>query len=251
MLRVMSFSTFRSVVFSTLLCAFVVGCSTDDKRADTPEGAFAIAQEFEKEDRYEEAIRRFQEVKNKFPYSKYATLAEMAIADTYYKQESFPEAQVAYQAFKDLHPKHPQTDYATFKLGMSFYEQVPKTVDRDLTLANSAILYFDEVIKQYPNSEHVAEAKEKKAESLKMLAGKEDYIANFYFIREKYDSALTRYEGLLRKYPNLGFDAVALSRAAISAKMVGEPNRARRYISDLEKKFPDSSELKDAKKEVE
>lgn len=250
MLRVISFSTFLSGILLSLL-VLLSGCASDDKRSDTPEGAFAIAQEYEKEDRYEEAIRRFQEVKNKFPYSKYATLAEMAIADTYYKQESFAEAQVAYQSFKDLHPKHPQTDYATFRLAMSFYEQVPKTLDRDLTLANSAILYFDEVVKQYPNSEHVAESKAKKDECYKMLAGKEDYIANFYFVREKYDSALTRYEGLLTKYPNLGFDAKALSRAAISAKMVGEPNRARRYLTDLQKKFPDSSELKDAQKELE
>lgn len=230
---------------------FVAGCASDDKKADTPEGAFALAQEYEKEDRFDEAIRRYQEVKNKFPYSKYATLAEMAIADTYFKQESYPEAQVAYQAFKDLHPKHPQTDYATYRLAMSFFKQLPTTVDRDLTLAGSSILYFDEVIKQYPNSTHVAESKEKKLEALKMLAGKEDYIANFYYIREKYDSALTRYEGLLAKYPNLGFDAKALARAAVSAKKVGEPNRARRYMTDLEKRFPGSDELAAAKKEVE
>ena len=81
-----------------------------------------------------------------------------------------------------------------------------------------------------------------------MLAGKEDYIANFYFVREKYDSALTRYEALLRKYAGQGFDAKALSRASIAAAKIGETDKSKRYLADLEKRFPGSDELKDAQK---
>ena len=250
MLRVIFF-TFLSISTLSLPVLLLSGCSSDDKKSDVPEKAFQIAQEYEKDERFEEAIKRYQEVKNKFPYSKFATMSELAIADVSYKQESFPEAQVAYQAFKDLHPKHPQIDYVTFRLAMSFFSQLPSTVDRDLTLANSAILYFDEVTSQYPNSEHAKEAKEKRESTQKMLAGKEDYIANFYFIREKYDSALSRYEGLLRKFPGLGFDAQALSRAAISASKNGEPDKARKYLQELKSKFPKSAELASAQKGVE
>jgi outer membrane protein assembly factor BamD len=218
------------------------GCSSADKKADTPEGAYQLAQEFDKDERYEEAIKRYLEVKNKFPYSKFATLAELAVADTYFKQESYPEAQVAYQAFKDLHPKHVKIDYVTYKLAMSFYNQLPPTTDRDLTISQSAILYFDEVINQYPNSEHVEDARQKKAAVLKMLAEKEEYIANFYFIREKYDSALGRYEGLLKKYPGQGYDARALSRSAVASAKVGEPDKAKRYMMELQKRFPEASD---------
>lgn len=227
------------------------GCSTDEKKSDVAEAAFANAKEYDDDERWEEAIRRYQEVKNKFPYSKFATMAELAIADAYYKQESYAEAQVSYQSFKDLHPKHPQIDYVTFRLALSFFQQLPSTIDRDLTLASSTMLYFDEVMTQYPNSSYVTEAKEKKEQTLKMLAGKEEYIAEFYFKREKYDSALTRYEGLLKKYPNLGYDAKALSRAAVSASKLGEPDKARQYVSELQKKYPDSDELEFAKKGAE
>lgn len=250
MLRVIS-NLFLLFSTSFILTGLLSGCSTDDKKSDVPETAFKMAQEYDKDERYEEAIKRYQDIKNKFPYSKFATMSELAIADVYYKQESFPEAQVAYQAFKDLHPKHPQVDYVTFRLAMSFFSQLPATIDRDLTLANSAMLYFDEVISQYPNSENAKEAKEKKEATLKMLAGKEDYIANFYFIREKFDSALGRYEGLLRKYSGLGFDAQALSRAAVSAAKIGEPDKSRKYLQELESKFPNSAELAIAKKGVE
>lgn len=225
-------------------------CSSSDKKADTAEGAYAIAQEFDNDERYEEAIKRYQDVKNKFPYSKFATLSELAVADVYFKQESYPEAQVAYQSFKDLHPKHPRVDYVTYRLAMSFYNQLPPTIDRDLSLAQSAILYFDEVLNQFPNSEFAKESKEKKNATVKMLAEKEDYIAEFYFIREKYDSALPRYEGLLRKYPGIGLDAKALSRAAVSAAKIGEPDKSRRYMAELEQKFPGSEELAFAKEEL-
>lgn len=238
------------VLFAGLAAHSLSGCSSKEKSSDTAEGAYAIAQEFDKDELWERAISKYQEVKNKYPYSKYATMAELAIADCHYKDEAFPEAQVSYQAFKDLHPKHPQIDYVTHRLGMSFFKQLPSTIDRDLTLASSAILYFDEVINQYPNSPLVAEAKEKKDESYKMLAQKEQYIADFYFKSEKYDSALGRYELLLKKYPGLGYDAKALSQAALSAAKIGEPEKARKYVEELEKRFANSDELKAAKQGV-
>ncbi|MEZ0393086.1 MAG: outer membrane protein assembly factor BamD [Pseudobdellovibrionaceae bacterium] len=242
------------VIISFLLLISTISllsaCSSNEKKADTAEGAFQLAQEYDNDERWEEAIRRYQEVKNKFPYSKYATMSELALADAYFKQETYAEAQVAYQSFKDLHPKHPRIDYVTYRLALSFYNQLPPTIDRDLTLAQSTILYFDEVINQFPNSEHLADAKEKKQATLKMLAAKEDYIGEFYFIREMYDSALTRYEGLMKKFPGLGYDAKALSKAAISASKVGEPDRSRRYLAELQKKFPNSEELDEAKEEL-
>lgn len=239
-----------ALIFSLILNFALVGCSSDEKKSDTAEGAFALAQEFDKNERYDEAIRRYQEVKNKFPYSKFATQAELAMADAYYKQESFPEAQVSYQTFKELHPKHSNIDYVTFRLAMSFFMQLPETIDRDLALTASAILYFDELVLRYPNSTHVQEAKEKKIECLKKLAGKEEYIADFYFIRKKYDSALNRYEGLIKTYPNLGFEAKALSRAAISAARIGELDRAKSIIQRLRQQFPESSELSAAEREI-
>lgn len=249
MLRVNKLSsTILLLVISSI--SVLISCSSADKKSDEAEGAYAIAQEYDAEERYEEAIRRYQEIKNKFPYSKYATMSELAMADAYFKQESFTEAQVAYQSFKDLHPKHPQIDYVTFRLALSIFKQLPPTTDRDLTLATSAILYFDELISQFPKSTHVGEAKDKRAETLKMLASKESYIAEFYFIREKYDSALVRYDGLLKKYPGLGYDAQALANAAIAAKKIGEEGRSNRYLSELEKRFPESDELKAAQKGV-
>lgn len=230
--------------------SFLLSCASSDKNSDTPEGAYAIAQDFAKDERFEEAIRRFNDVKNKYPYSKYATMAELAVADTYFVQESYPEAQVSYQTFKELHPKHPQIDYVTYRLGLSFFEQLPDSIDRDLSLAQSSILYFDEVLSLYPNSTHAKEASEKKSEALKKLGSKEMYIADFYFKRKVYGSALARYENLLRNFPKLGFDAEALLKAAQSAARSGELERAKQLVARLKTQFPGSSESTEAENEL-
>ncbi|MFP5518330.1 MAG: outer membrane protein assembly factor BamD [Bdellovibrionia bacterium] len=239
------------VITAGFLLLILSSCASTDRDASTPEGAFAIAQDFENRDRYEEAIRRYNEIRNKFPYSNFATRAELAVADVYYKQESFGEAQIAYQNFKELHPRHAQIDYVQFRIGMSFFKQLPPTIDRDLSLARDAVLAFSDFLKLYPNSAYVAEATEHRTKTIRMLAEKEEYIADFYFIRKKYDSALTRYEGLYAEYGGLGFEKKALARMVICAAKTEQKDKLERYKKILTTKFGDTSEAKDALKEIQ
>lgn len=245
----------RVVAILPILCAYtfmVAGCSTTETRdASTPEGAFQIAEDLAKDERYEEAIAKFGDIKNKFPYSRFATMSELKIADLHYDRESYVEAQSAYQLFKEFHPKHPQSDYVTFRLAMSYFKQLPPTIDRDLTLADKAVLYFDEVINSFGDSQYVKESKENREAALKMQAQKEMYVADFYAKRKFYDSALKRYEAVLKTYPNLGYDASALFGAANSAFESGERERALQHLRNLQSLYPSSDEAKRAKNDFE
>ncbi len=234
---------FRSLLLVlSLIQVLLISCSSVDKKSDTPEGAYAIAQEYEKDEMYEEAIRRYTDVKNRFPYSQFATKAELSIADVYFKQESFLEAQLAYQNFRELHPSVENIDYVVFRVGLSYYMQLPDTIDRDLAAAHSAISAFEELLKKYPNSALTVEAKEKQNKAYQMLAEKEKYIADFYFKRKNYESALVRYEGLLKKYSGQGFELGALYNAALSAKNLGQDQKAKSIYSVLMQQYPESAE---------
>ncbi len=238
-----------SILFAFLLSLnLLTACSSDEKKADTPEGLFALAQEYEKEERYEEAIKRYTDLKNRFPYSSMATKAELAIADIHFKEESYVEAQLSYTTFRELHPRHAQIDYVIFRTGMSFFNQLPETIDRDLTVAHDAISSFSELINNYSSSSHVAEAKAKREEAIKKLAEKEDYIGDFYFKRGYHESALPRYENLYKKYPGLGFDSRALGRIVISAKKTNDPTKAQKYFEILKDKYSNTSDYDDARK---
>lgn len=238
-------------VFTASTGVMTSGCSTIDQiDASTPEGAFRLAEEYEKDERYDEAVQKFQDVRSKFPYSKFATMAELKIADVHFAREAYAESAASYQLFKDFHPKHPQSDYVTYRLGLSYFNQLPSTIDRDLTVADKAILYFDELVTSYPQSQHVADARIKKDTALRMLAKKELYIANFYFSRKTYDSALKRFEGLLKTYPSLGLDSQALFGAAKSAFELGEKDRGQTHLRQLTSLFPSSEEAQRAKSEL-
>lgn len=216
----------------------------------TPEGAFKLAEKYAADERYEEAVAQFAQVKNKFPYSKLATEAELRIADIQYEREAFIEAQTAYEVFKELHPKHPKSDYVTFRLGMSLFNQLPSTIDRDLSLAERAIVYFDEVIRSYPNSEFVASAKEHRLKAREMLAEKQYYIGNFYYIRDMYESALNRFEQLLRLYPDTELIPRTLAAASRSAYALSDKRKAAFYLSQLKERFPQAPELSNLQSEI-
>lgn len=234
------------LILSSILLAFGAGCSSSEKNLDTAEGMFESAREYEKNDRFEEASRRYQEVKSKFPYSKLAIEADLALADVFYKRESFAEAQIAYQAFRELHPRHSRSDYVLFQIGMSYFKQLPSTIDRDLSLAPNAIQRFDEFVKLFPQSTFREEAQKNRAQALSWLAEKEKYIADFYFKRAFYESALNRYEGLIKKYPTSDLVAASLSQAVISSHRSGDLEKRKELLGQLQTKFPNSPELETA-----
>ncbi len=178
-----------------LSLVILAGCSTSEKYdLNTAEGLFKSAEILEKDERYEEAITRFADVKNKFPYNKLAAEAELKIADVHFKKEAYIESQTLYQAFVDLHPKHPKVDYALYQSGLSYYNQLPSTIDRDLTSGVKAKEVFQNLLKTNTGSSYAKDTREKIAVINTKLAEKELYIADFYRKRKIYDSALSRYQ---------------------------------------------------------
>ncbi len=244
-----------NLVFSTLFTLFIfnsIGCSSADLKnvnidEKTAEGTYNLAEYYAKNKRYEDSLARLRTIKNKFPYSKYATESELKIADIEFKREYWPEAETAYKLFKEFHPKHPRSDYVTYQMALSQYNQLPSTIDRDLTDAYNTIRYFDDVLQNYPKSEWVTKSKEYKNKTIKMLAEKEQYIASFYFIREHYLSALGRYEGILKRFKGIGMEKGALYGAAVSAYKIKDMSKAKNYLDTLGTKFPQSPEYEKAK----
>lgn len=242
-------SKILKLLFISVFSLTVFSCASSDKVGSTAEEAFAIAQEFDQKDRYTVAIQRYSDVKNKFPYSSYATLAELAIADVHYRSEAYPEAQVSYQNFRELHPRHPRIDYVIFQVGMSYYQQLPDTFDRDIALANDAVYSFNELIRRFPNSEYFQQAQEYRRKSFTMLNEKELYVADFYFKQKVYLSALLRYESSYKKYPGFGLEPRSLLGAVKSANKLEDREKQSQYYSLLTTKFPESEEAKQAARE--
>ena len=83
-----------------------------------------------------------------------------------------------------------------------------------------------------------------------MLAEKEQYIAEFYFKRDMYDSAQRRYEKLLDLYPQIeSIQASALYGAATSAFQNGDREKGAIHGKKLMEKYPSSYEASAIRKE--
>lgn len=184
----------KTLIHLGFLCLILVQCSSKKPEGKTAaEVLYKEAQELMKESRYLLATEKLNTLKTQYPYSFYATHAELLQADILFLQENFIEAAAAYLLFRDFHPKHEKIVYVVFRIAESYYRQLPSTYDRDLSSAQEAIKYYTEIVDKYGDSEYKDEAIRKSAECNKMLSNKEQYIADFYFKTKVYDAARFRY----------------------------------------------------------
>jgi outer membrane protein assembly factor BamD len=218
----------QSLTFGLL--SIVLGCASSDVDDSTPEGAFKLAQQYQEMERYEEALRRYNEVRSKFPHSKHAIEAALALADVYYLQENFKEAEINYKSFRELHSRHPRMDYVVFRVGLSLVGQLPSTNDRDLSTAPEAIEVFESFIKTFPSSEFIASARQNILDLRQRLAAREDYVGSFYLRRGQHSAAIDRFLYLVKNFPESPLVEGALQKALRAARKKGDP----RQIEDLE-----------------
>lgn len=178
------------------------GCSSEGIKDSDPELLYKQAEEDIEDDRYLTALEKLRMLKNKFPYSRFSALAQLRIADVNYLQESYFEAASNYELFRDLHPKHEKVAYALFRIGESYYNDAPGNIARDMTSAQKALDAYHNYLDKYPSAEDSKKATERVKEMRNALADKEKYIADFYFKREYYLSAIGRYEKIIASYPD-------------------------------------------------
>ncbi len=220
---------------------FTSSCSHKDVNPESPDALFQDAEEAFKDEKYLIAIERYRDIKNRFPYSTRATDSELRIADAFFEQETYIEAESAYEIFKELHPTHPKIDYVQYRIGLSLNNQIPSNSTRDLTAAQRSIDAFNVLLEKYPNSSYITKARELIFAARQKMAEHEQYVADFYYQRHHYLSATYRYSALLQEFPNMGYDEEALFRLGKSYVNVKMSDNAKDIFRRLVARFPNSS----------
>jgi len=159
--------------------------------------------------RYRDAIKSFENLKDWYPFSNLASLAELKTADSYYQLEEYEDAVFAYEEFINLHPRNEAVPYVIYQIGRCYYEQI-ETIDRDQTASRKALDTFGRLKQQYPDSPYALKAEEHIRECLKHLAGYEFNVGLFYYKTKHYRAALHRFMAVLSKYPDVGIQHKAL-----------------------------------------
>lgn len=181
----------------------MISCATKRPVGSTEaEVLFKEAKDLISKSRYIQATEKLNSIRSQYPYSFYATHAELLQADILFSQENYAEAASAYILFRDFHPKYNELGYVIFRISESFYRQLPSTYDRDLSAGIEAIKYYNELIQNYPDTEYVKDAQVRINQIEEMIEKKEIYIADFYFKTKDYQAAKARYEDILKTLKN-------------------------------------------------
>jgi len=163
---------------------------------------------------YQKALKSFEKLKDWYPFSKYAILAELKIADAHYHLQEYPEAVAAYEEFERLHPRNEATPYVVYQIGNCYFEQID-TIDRDQTAAQKALDTFQRLVRQYPDDPYARQAESRIVICLQSLAGHEFYVAKFYYKQKYYKAALNRFLNVITDYPDVGYHYQALQYIAM------------------------------------
>jgi len=153
--------------------------------------------------RYKSAVEAFQNIKDRYPYSKYAIIAELKMADALYLQKEYDLAYEAYDEFEKLHPKNEDIPYVIYQKGMCQFVQI-KTIDREQDHTRNAQQEFERLVRRFPRDDYANRARRHIRKCLIFLAEYELYVGHYYFKRGYYQAALGRYLYIMENYPDMG-----------------------------------------------
>lgn len=210
--------------------AQVSGCAWfQTKEKETAQELAEAGMEAFRDEDYKEAIEYFEKLKDWYPFSRYAILAELKLGDAYYHREEYEEAIFAYEAFENLHPKNEAVPYVVHQIGHCYFDRLD-SIDRDQTMARKALQVFERLIRTYPASPYVRKAEEHIKVCNKSLAEHEFYVGLFYYKGEHYKAALERFKAVIRSYPDLGVHHEALEYIPLCIAKIDEDVRDKKNL---------------------
>jgi outer membrane protein assembly factor BamD len=254
----------RTAALAAAAALALAGCKTKHvsltgelKYGKTAEENYEAGLDLLKDKSYPEAEKFFEYVKTKYPFSKYAPLAELRSADAKFDQDLWAEAIEAYKQFVQLHPNHEEVEYAEYRQGLSHFKQAPgdfalfppayEKDQRQLKLASEVLSKF---LEKHPGSKFAADARKVLDQANARLAEHEWYVAEFYFKRKRWEGAAGRYEALVDKYPGSKHEPEALLKLAQAALALDEKYRARTALQKLIVKHPQDPRRPEAEKRL-
>jgi outer membrane protein assembly factor BamD len=208
----------RSLAILALL--LVAGCATnfDETKNWGPERIYSAAREELESKNYQKAVGYYEKLESRYPYGRYAQMAQIESAYAYWKDNEVAQALAACDRFIKMHPDHPNVDYAYYlkgrinfndDMGIMGYLTVKDMTERDPRAAQDAFDAFRELVTRFPQSRYAADAHARMNYLVNALASAEVNVAEYYLRRGVYVAAVNRAQYALTNYPR----APAIERA--------------------------------------
>jgi outer membrane protein assembly factor BamD len=218
------------------------GCSFISGRPTTIAPAAKLYEEGERLlflEKYPAAREQFQWLVERHPESELAAVGRFLVGETYFRSKEYEKAVPEFETFVTLYPSHQIADLGQYRLARSYFDQMP-TLERDQKITAQALAEFQKLIRLYPQSRYAPDAIVKIEACRLRLAQKELWIAAFYMRQGKYESALPRFDAVLRDYARTQAAPEALYQKADALVRLGRSDEAATVLQRLVDEFPAS-----------
>lgn len=195
--------------------------------------------------RYPLAVHTFEELDRQYPYSQWATKAQLNTAYAEFLDKNYEETVVAAERFVRLHPGHKDVPYALYLIGLSHYGRM-SDVNRDQSATAEALAVFEELVQRYPDSQYARDAKLKITLCRDHLAGKEMAVGRYYQDQKQYLAAINRFKAVVSQYETSTHTPEALYRLTESYLALGINDEAQRTAAILGYNYQGSNWYKKA-----
>ncbi len=182
---------------------------------------------------WESARPLFQEVKKRFPQSRYARLSELRLADIDFAQEKYTDAISAFRSFVTTYRSDREVEYARYKLAKALYFDISDTIlqppaeERDQATTLDAHRELRAFVRAFPRSRYRKDVDYMLEVVTGRLVRHELYVARYYRRRDNFDAAVARIDFALKSYPNSGLDAEALVLKGETLMMMNRRQEAK------------------------
>jgi outer membrane protein assembly factor BamD len=240
----------RLSAFLWLLCLPLAACSHDknkeaEKAPDPVEKMYSHAAAELDIGNYSSAAKEFDAVEQNYPYSQWATRAQLMAGYAHYKNLKYDDALLALDRFIELHPGDDNIAYAYYLKSLCYYEQI-SDVRRDQKMTENALDALKQVKQRFPDTPYARDAALKVDLTLDHLAGKEMEIGRYYLDRKMYQAAINRFSKVVEQYQTTTQVPEALERLTEAYLGLGIKDEARKSAAILGQNFPQSTWYKAA-----
>ena len=190
--------------------------------------------------RYKLAVVQFDNVEQYYPYSSWATNAQLMHGYADYLQDNYTDAISVLDRFIQLHPANRDIAYAYYLRSLSYYEQIAD-IQRDQKGTQEAMSALQEVVNRFPDSSYGRDAKLKIDLCRDHLAGKEMEIGRWYEGQHLYTAAINRFQRVVDDYQTTNHAPEALHRLTEIYLILGLTDQAKRTAAVLGHNYPGTS----------
>jgi len=235
-------------LFLILFCLCLSACGhSKAKKQKSAETYFLQGEKYYEGGHYDKAIASWEQVRDAFYSPELSMLAEMKIAEAYYKSKQYEEAAVAFDDFLTQHPNDYRTATVLYRMGLCYYKQI-LVPDRDQTSTQNALDSFEEMVRRFPDDPQAQEARNLILRCKTRLAEHEVYVGRFYLRIDQYQQAIDRLEGALKSFPQYYYRDEAYYYLGQAYFKVSQPDKAKSTFEKLFQEFPGSDFVEGAQK---